>query len=92
MAKDPLLGEMLADGLISAAPGNRGLQTTPRLGAIDGTHAPADGLWIVGPAVRGSRFEATAVPELRTMAELVATEIMQRQSRDLGRLSAGASR
>jgi hypothetical protein len=34
-------------------------------------------LWIVGPPVRGSRFEATAVPELRVMAELAASQILQ---------------
>jgi uncharacterized NAD(P)/FAD-binding protein YdhS len=66
---------MFADGLISAAPGNLGLLTTSSLGAVGRANVPTDGLWIAGPPVRGSRFEATAVPELRVMAELVAREI-----------------
>jgi uncharacterized NAD(P)/FAD-binding protein YdhS len=75
MRKDPMLAEMFADGLISAAPGNLGLLTTSSLGAVGRANVPTDGLWIAGPPVRGSRFEATAVPELRVMAELVAREI-----------------
>jgi uncharacterized NAD(P)/FAD-binding protein YdhS len=75
MRKDPLVAGMFADGLISAVPGNLGLRTTSDLVALGATNAPSEGLWIVGPPVRGSRFEATAVPELRVMAELVAREI-----------------
>jgi uncharacterized NAD(P)/FAD-binding protein YdhS len=75
MRKDPMLAGMFADGLISAAPGNLGLQTTSGLGAVAAANVPVDGIWIVGPPVRGSRFEATAVPELRVMAELVAREV-----------------
>jgi uncharacterized NAD(P)/FAD-binding protein YdhS len=75
MLKDPMLAGMFADGLISAAPGDLGLRTTPNLAAIGPAGLPTEGLWIVGPPVRGSRFEATAVPELRVMAELVATQI-----------------
>jgi uncharacterized NAD(P)/FAD-binding protein YdhS len=75
MLKDPMLAGMFADGLISAAPGNLGLLTTSGLGAVGTGDVPSGRLWIVGPPVRGSRFEATAVPELRVMAELVAMEI-----------------
>ncbi|MGC2633116.1 MAG: FAD/NAD(P)-binding protein [Candidatus Cybelea sp.] len=75
MRKDPLLAGMFADGLISAVPGNLGLRTTSDLVALGATNAPTEGLWIVGPPVRGSRFEATAVPELRLMADLAAREI-----------------
>jgi uncharacterized NAD(P)/FAD-binding protein YdhS len=91
LAKDPLLAEMLADGLISVAPGKLGLQTSHELAAIGDRNEPTEGLWIVGPPVRGSRFEATAVPELRAMAELVASEIleakMSRSQRSLGAYS-----
>lgn len=90
MLKDPMLAGMFADGLISAAPGNLGLLTTSGLGAVGAADVPSDGLWIVGPPVRGSRFEATAVPELRAMAELVATQIAHGCSRDLSQPSFGA--
>ena len=75
MRKDPMLAGMFADGLISAAPGNLGLLTTSDLVAVGPTNVPTEGLWIAGPPVRGSRFEATAVPELRVMAELVARQV-----------------
>ncbi|HEY2475446.1 MAG TPA: FAD/NAD(P)-binding protein [Candidatus Cybelea sp.] len=76
LAKDPLIADLLAGGLISASPGGLGLHTNARLAAFGATHLPTPGLWIVGPPVRGSRFEATAVPELRSMAELAADQIL----------------
>lgn len=89
MLKDPLLAGMFADGLISAAPGNLGLLTTSGLGAVGPGDTPSAGLWVVGPPVRGSRFEATAVPELRVMAELVAMEIARASSQGLFQPSLG---
>jgi uncharacterized NAD(P)/FAD-binding protein YdhS len=77
MAADPLLAKLLTDGLITAAPGGLGLRTTPNLEAIGASQLPSQGLYVVGPPVRGSRFEATAVPELRVMAEQVATHLLQ---------------
>jgi uncharacterized NAD(P)/FAD-binding protein YdhS len=77
MARDPLVAGMLADGIVSAEPRGLGLRTTWELAAIDAAGEPVDGLWIVGPPVRGSRFEATAVPELRGMAATAASEVMQ---------------
>lgn len=77
MAQDPLLGKLMTDGLITASPGGLGLQTTPNLEAVGAAQTAAKGLYIVGPPVRGSRFEATAVPELRTMAEQVAAHLLQ---------------
>jgi uncharacterized NAD(P)/FAD-binding protein YdhS len=76
LAKDPLLAEMLAAGLISVSPGGLGLDANSRLAALGATRLPTPGLWLVGPPVRGSRFEATAVPELRSMAELAAYQVL----------------
>ncbi|MFY9719389.1 MAG: FAD/NAD(P)-binding protein [Candidatus Cybelea sp.] len=81
MAADPLLANLLTDGLITAAPGGLGLQTTPNLEAVGASRLPVQGLYVVGPPVRGSRFEATAVPELRAMAEQVATHLLQGSER-----------
>jgi uncharacterized NAD(P)/FAD-binding protein YdhS len=89
MLKDPMLAGMFADGLISAGPGNLGLLTTNALGAVGTGDVPSGGLWIVGPPVRGSRFEAIAVPELRVMAELVATEIAHASAQGLFQPSLG---
>jgi uncharacterized NAD(P)/FAD-binding protein YdhS len=77
MKRDPLLAAMLAQGSISSDRAGLGLLARWDLAAIDGMGKPVPGLWIVGPPVRGSRFEATAVPELRGMAELAASEILR---------------
>ncbi|MBV8067524.1 MAG: FAD-dependent oxidoreductase [Candidatus Eremiobacteraeota bacterium] len=76
MVRDRLLRGMLADGTISADPRGVGLRATSSLAAINSQGSPVSGLWIVGPPARGSRFEATTVPELRAMAELVASQIL----------------
>ena len=70
------IAEMLRAGLICASPGGLGLDANSRLAALGATHLPTPGLWLVGPPVRGSRFEATAVPELRSMAELAAYQVL----------------
>jgi uncharacterized NAD(P)/FAD-binding protein YdhS len=77
MARQPLLGWMLADGLVSAEPQGLGFRVNRNLEAIGSSGAPTQGLWIVGSPVRGSRFEATAVPELRVMAANVAAAIAE---------------
>lgn len=58
-------------------PGGAGVRSSPNLTAIDGNGEPVPGLWIVGPPVRGSRFEATAVPELRVMTAQAAADILR---------------
>ncbi|MBV9719668.1 MAG: FAD/NAD(P)-binding protein [Candidatus Eremiobacteraeota bacterium] len=75
LAQDPLIGTMLAGGAISPDARGMGLRVTPKLEAINAAGNAVANLWIVGPTVRGSRFEATAVPELRVMAESVASQI-----------------
>ncbi|HEY6449484.1 MAG TPA: FAD/NAD(P)-binding protein [Candidatus Cybelea sp.] len=77
MRRDPLLAAMLAQGYLSPEATGLGLRATWDLVAVDAAGNPVSGLWIVGPPVRGSRFEATAVPELRGMAELVASQICE---------------
>jgi len=81
MARDPLLGSLLAQGLISSAPNALGLRVSEHFNAIDVAGRVAPGLWVVGPLVRGSRFEATAVPEIRAMSESVAGQILQQFER-----------
>jgi uncharacterized NAD(P)/FAD-binding protein YdhS len=76
MGRDPLIGGMLVDGMVLAEPRGFGLHANQDLVAIGALGLPTERLWITGPPVRGSRFEATAVPELRIMAELVASGIL----------------
>jgi uncharacterized NAD(P)/FAD-binding protein YdhS len=78
LKRDPLLASMLEHGVISFDGRGLGLHVGGDLAAIDALGDSVAGLWIVGSPVRGSRFEATAVPELRAMAESVAAEIVRR--------------
>ena len=76
IARDPLLAAMHAGGLISHGTGGLGLRTTSDLVSVGADGRRVEGLRIVGPLVRGSRFEATAVPELRVMADETAAAIV----------------
>jgi uncharacterized NAD(P)/FAD-binding protein YdhS len=75
LKRDPLLASLFASGAISPDRRKLGLQVSPELNAVDAAGKCTPRLWILGSAVRGSRFEATAVPELRLMAESVASKI-----------------
>jgi uncharacterized NAD(P)/FAD-binding protein YdhS len=77
MMRDPLLRTMLARDLTSPDEGGLGFRATWDLAAIDSSGRRVPGLWIVGPPVRGSRFEATSVPELRGMAASAASQILR---------------
>ncbi len=61
--RDPLFAGLLAGGLVAPEPLGYGL------------HVLVPGLWAIGPLLRGVRFEATAVPELRAMAQTIAAEV-----------------
>jgi uncharacterized NAD(P)/FAD-binding protein YdhS len=88
---DPLLAGMLRRGIATPDPLGRGIRVNGGLSPIDAADTPVRGLWVVGPLARGSRFEATAVPELRTMAQAVAGDVLEALSQD-DREKANASR
>jgi uncharacterized NAD(P)/FAD-binding protein YdhS len=71
---DPLLARLVADGTATTEPLGLGLRVDNELSVLDSSGRAIEGLWVVGPLARGSRFEATAVPELRLMAESVAKQ------------------
>jgi uncharacterized NAD(P)/FAD-binding protein YdhS len=85
--KNGALASLFDAELLSVAPGGLGLRAGTDLAAIDAAGRPVPGLWINGPLARGSRFEATAVPELRVMAEQAAAGIvgsLEKQSQETG--------
>jgi uncharacterized NAD(P)/FAD-binding protein YdhS len=65
---------------VGPEPALLGFRARSDLTAVDANGDSVPGMLIVGPPVRKARFEATAVPELRGMAELAAFSIL----RDLG--------
>ncbi|WP_051548818.1 FAD/NAD(P)-binding protein [Nocardioides sp. URHA0032] len=76
---EPLLQALQARGLIVPDPLRLGLDSTPAgevLGA-DGTVVP--GLYAVGPPRKGTLWESTAIPEIRTQAAEVARAVLARK-------------
>jgi uncharacterized NAD(P)/FAD-binding protein YdhS len=80
----PPLAGMLERGIASCEPLGLGIRVDAGLAAIGSDGQVVPGLWAIGPLARGSRFEATAVPELRLMAQLVAGSV--RGELETGRL------
>lgn len=83
MRTDPLYARLLATDTVSLEPLGMGLRVDASLTAIDGAGRRVEGLFVAGPLTRGSRFEATAVPELRIMAQTVAVQIVRLTERDV---------
>ncbi|MBV9263978.1 MAG: FAD/NAD(P)-binding protein [Candidatus Eremiobacteraeota bacterium] len=75
LAKNTVIRAMLDQGIVSLDAQCVGLQADAQLCAIGSDGARVFGLWLIGAIVRGCRFEATAVPELRAMAHDIAMGI-----------------
>jgi uncharacterized NAD(P)/FAD-binding protein YdhS len=72
--RDPLLKQMLNDGLIAADELKVGL-------AVDDGARAGEGVWALGPLTKGAYWEIVAVPDIRgqaaAVAEALATELKQ---------------
>ncbi|MEK0084480.1 FAD/NAD(P)-binding protein [Benzoatithermus flavus] len=73
---DPLVQQLLADGLVRPAALALGLDCTTYGAMIDARGEPSRQLFGVGPVTRGALFEITAVPEIRAQAEQVAANVL----------------
>lgn len=63
-AMEPLLAQMLADGLVRIHALGRGLDIRGDHAAIDATGTPVERLHVLGPLAGGHFFESIAVPEI----------------------------
>ena len=66
--RDPLLKQMLDDGLIAADEMGMGL-------AVDGWSRAGEGVWALGPLTKGAYWEIVAVPDIRGQAAAVAEDV-----------------
>lgn len=73
---NPLLAQLLKEGLIRPDAHGLGLMVTSDLQLIDAHTNPVKGLWYVGPLLKGALWEATAVPELRLHAQHLAQTLL----------------
>ena len=88
---EPLVQQLLANGLATPDPLGLGLQSSEGGELIDGEGRAGERLFLVGPLRKGLLWENTAVPELRVEAERMASAPEQPRDRD-GRRTVGACR
>jgi uncharacterized NAD(P)/FAD-binding protein YdhS len=81
----PLVQNLLHRGIIRADPLGLGLDATPELRVIDREGQAQDGLFSLGPPVRGLWYETTAVPETRAQAAAVARMLAFEQAQTAGK-------
>jgi uncharacterized NAD(P)/FAD-binding protein YdhS len=76
-AQHPLAQQMLAEGLVASDSLQLGMNVGPHLEVLNAQGTALPGLFYVGPWLRATRWEATAVPELRQHVRLVAERALE---------------
>lgn len=71
-ASDPLLSQLLADGLATPDPLQLGLCARADGQLLDAKGDPQAGLYAIGSLLRGNLWECTAMPEIRAAAHQLA--------------------
>jgi uncharacterized NAD(P)/FAD-binding protein YdhS len=74
-SRDPLVRDLIANGLIQPDALGIGLRTAPNGGLVNLFGRATRGLYYIGPMLRADHWEATAVQELREYAENLAHEL-----------------
>jgi uncharacterized NAD(P)/FAD-binding protein YdhS len=73
---EPLVKNLLADGLARPDPLFLGLDVDANGALINSTGAPSPALFVIGPARKGLLWETIAVPELRVQASELADHLV----------------
>lgn len=82
---EPLVKQLLREGMIQGDALGMGLNATPEGKIIDRNGNISDSLLTIGPALRGILGESTAVPEIRKQAEQLANLILLSASRGIAK-------
>ncbi|MCW2910908.1 MAG: hypothetical protein JWL68_5697 [Actinomycetia bacterium] len=69
---DPLLRDLLGQGMVRPDPLRLGLDARPDGAVLDAAGTPSATLFTLGPTLRGVRYETTAIPEIRDQAAALA--------------------
>jgi uncharacterized NAD(P)/FAD-binding protein YdhS len=80
-ADNPLLSQMLEDGLITADPLELGLAARPDGRLLNAREEVQPGLYAIGSLLRGNLWECTAMPEIRNIAHEIAETLMRQAVR-----------
>jgi uncharacterized NAD(P)/FAD-binding protein YdhS len=78
---NPVIGSLLVHDWVQPDELSLGLKTDEDGRSIDAQGETLDNLFVVGTLRKPASWESTAVPELRTQAEAVATHVLQELSR-----------
>jgi uncharacterized NAD(P)/FAD-binding protein YdhS len=76
-APEPLFRNLFARGLIRADELDMGIDVTPDFAVVNRQGMPSNCLFAIGPPLRGTLWETTAVPELRAQARQVAEVLLR---------------
>ncbi|MCC7086096.1 MAG: FAD/NAD(P)-binding protein [Pirellulales bacterium] len=71
-AASPLLQQLITDGIVALDDLDLGVRVTAEFATIDRDGRPSNVLYAIGPLLRGTLWETTAVPELRVQTFQVA--------------------
>ncbi len=74
-AQDPLIGQLIERGLARLDRHGIGVDVTGDFRCVDAAGRSDRPLWAIGPIVRGTFWECTAVPEIRQHAAALADGI-----------------
>lgn len=74
---DPLLSGLVADGTARPDAVRLGLDVDPRGTLLDADGHPNARIFALGPLLRGSLYETTAVPEIRAQAAALAPHLVE---------------
>jgi uncharacterized NAD(P)/FAD-binding protein YdhS len=83
-SRDPLIGNLVANGLIQPDELDTGLRTVSTGRVLNLMGHATRGLYYVGPMLRADHWEATAVQELREHAERLARQLALQTETDGG--------
>ena len=75
-APDALFRKLFERGLVRPDEVDMGIEVTPDFAVVDDRGRPSDYLFAIGPLLRGTLWETTAVPELRAQAHQVAKALL----------------
>jgi uncharacterized NAD(P)/FAD-binding protein YdhS len=80
----PVLKRLVADGFARYDPLFLGIDATTEGALVARSGAVQDGLYALGPLLRGVFWESTAMPEIRVQAAGIASDILARSVRHAG--------
>ncbi|WP_405148336.1 FAD/NAD(P)-binding protein [Sphaerisporangium sp. NBC_01403] len=77
IARDPLVARLLGDGLVRLDPLGLGMDADAGGRVLNAAGRPDDRIVTLGPTLRGTRYETTAIPEIRAQAAALAPHLLK---------------